>query len=456
MTQGLAPSSLALLMHGSKDLGLKRFGFRFAESETERRYQSWASERRVPLIRVGMVASVAGYAVYLATVFLLEPSSFAEVWPAALAFIGMLFGIYIATYIHRLRASLVPVIVIANCLSGLLLAWQIHELIDTPDRFELAATAVLIPVMFGYCVYRLSPVLASVSTLPFIALSMTFLYQDYRAGLISLATAGSFAAMQFIACNTGVFVSWVIEINNRRTFRKDQIIERQSLELEQSRDAIRRYVPPSVADMIISGRTGSIDKPVRQRVTILFADMVGFTEVSDRLEPEDLTDLLIDYLSGMAEKAEEFGGTLNEFAGDGVMVMFGAPIPMAVEQQALRAIAAAREMHALMSRLNRQWQLRGLGVGRELKIRVGINTGTASVGSFGSRGRMTYTAMGLQTNIASRIEKAAEPGCTLISNSTWRLAEGHVDCRPRGEVQCRGVHHPVRVYAVDPAVPRGD
>lgn len=428
----------------TRGLGVVRFGFRFADPGVERRYVDWSIDRKIPLIRVGMAASTAGYAVYLLTVFLLERASFAEVLPAVLGFLGLLTGIFVASYISALRAWLVPLTVAANCISGLLLAWQIHELIDVADRFALSATAVLIPVMFGSCVYQLSPVRAAVATLPFIALSMYFLFFDHLAGNISLAMAGSMAAMQFIACNTGIFVSGVIELGNRRAFRKDQIIDQQRQQLQESRDAIRRYVPPSVADLIIGGQTKSIDTPVRRRVTILFADMVGFTEVSDRIDPEDLTALLIDYLSGMADKVEKFGGTLNEFTGDGLMAVFGAPNAMSPEEQARRAIAAAREMQALMEELNARWQR--LGIGRPLTIRIGINTGEASVGSYGSKGRMTYTAMGLQTNITSRIEKEAEPGGVLISDATYQLVGNTTRCEPRGEVDCRGVHTPVKVY----------
>lgn len=434
------------LRSGAPNLAQARFGFQFVDAGIERRYREWSIDRRIPLIRVGMIASAAGYAVYLATAYLLDHGSFADVLPAVLVFLGCLTLIFVSTFVALMRPALIPMVVVANCISGLLLALQIHELVSTPDRYALAATAVLIPVMFGFCVYQLGPLLAALGTIPFVALSIWMLYTDFQAGHISMAMAGGMAAMQFIACNTGVFVSSVIEFNNRRTFRKDQIIEHQRAQLSDSRDAIRRYVPPSVADLIIKGETASIDTPVRRRVTILFADIVGFTEVSDRIEPEDLTALLVDYLSGMAGKIEEFGGTLNEFAGDGLMALFGAPNVQEPEHQARQAISAAREMQQLMTRLNDRWMR--LGIGRPLRMRIGINTGTVSVGSYGSRGRMTYTAFGLQTNITSRIEQAAAPGTVLVSDSTYHLARDVFPFEPRGEVECKGVHYPVPVYVL--------
>lgn len=454
MTGHQAPSA-APAGHASPDLTLCGLGFQFADAGVERHYHLWSIDRKIPLIRVGMGASGAGYAVYLATIFVLEHESFGRIFPAVAAFLGFLAAIFISTFFTRLRPLLIPMTVAANCISGLLLGFQIHELILSPDRFELAATAVLIPVMFGFCVYQLRPVLASLATFPFIAFSLGLLVLDFEAARISQIDAGALAAMLLVSCNTGVFVSSVIELGNRRTFRKDQIIELQRQQLSESRDAIRRYVPPAVADLIIRGEAKSIDTPVRRRVTILFADIAGFTEVSDRIDPEDLTSLLVDYLSGMAETIEAFGGTINAFTGDGVMALFGAPIAQEPEDQARQAIAAARAMQDLMSQLNARWVR--LGIGKQLQMRIGINTGTVSVGSYGSRGRMTYSAMGLQTNITSRIEQSASPGTVLVSESTYQLAHHAFRFEPRGEVECKGVHYPVRVYALveEPALVKG-
>jgi class 3 adenylate cyclase len=434
------------MLGDTPDLALRRFGFLFAGPDIERRYRQWSTDRKIPLIRVGMAASAAGYAVYLLTVGVLEPQSLEGILPAVIGFIGLLSAIFLASYFEISRSLLVPLTVTANCISGLLLFWQIHGLIESPDRFALAATATLIPVMFGFCVYQFGPLLAALATMPFIVLTLGFLYFDFHAGTLSTAMSGSLAAILIVACNTGVFASSVIEINNRRAFRKDQIIERQRLQLQESRDAICRYVPPSVADLIIKGQAHSVATPQRRQVTILFADIVSFTEVSDLIDPEDLTTLLVDYLSGMAAKIEEFGGTLNEFAGDGLMALFGAPDELEPEIQAQRAISAAREMQLLISRLNVRWA--ELGIERSLKMRIGINTGIVSVGSYGSQGRMTYTALGLQTNIASRIEQAADPGTILISNSTYQLACNAFDLEARGDVACKGLQYPVAVYAL--------
>lgn len=249
--------------------------------------------------------------------------------------------------------------------------------------------------------------------------------------------------MATVVVITGVALS--LESTMRQSFAKSIQIERQKASIEQSRDLVSRYVPASVSAHILEGRSDEIGVPQRRRVTVMFADISGFTEIADRVEPEVMTEVLGDHLSSMAQIIEANSGTLNEFAGDGLMALFGAPEMMPPEDQVKSAIAAAQAMQARMPALNQSWQK--LGLGSELKIRVGIHTGMVSVGSYGSDGRMTYTAIGLQTNIASRIESAAEPGQILISDASFQLVREGIYCEPAGEIECKGVHYPVKVYS---------
>ena len=223
----------------------------------------------------------------------------------------------------------------------------------------------------------------------------------------------------------------------RRSFVQEQIIAR-------NRQLIRRYVPPSVAAQIETGHATDVDTPVRRRVTILFSDVVGFTTMADRLDAESLTQVINEYLGMVSDVVESFGGTLNEFAGDGFMAVFGAPAEMDPEDQVFAAIQAARDIHAHLPDLNERWFR--LGIDQPVRTRIGINTGVLSVGTFGSEGRATYTAIGLQTNIAARIEAQCEPGGILLSQSSWHLAKDRVACEPRGEVTVKGVHFPIELY----------
>ena len=227
--------------------------------------------------------------------------------------------------------------------------------------------------------------------------------------------------------------------------QQHEALEARQQETEASRNLIRRYVPAAVADNIISGNESDVAEPQRRRITVLFSDIVGFTDLADRLDAESLTQIINEYMAAMADIVDAHQGTVNEFIGDGVMALFGAPVALPPEVQAKQAIAAAQAMQARMPDMYQSW--RKLGLEEELKIRIGINTGVLSVGSFGSEGRVTYTAIGLQTNIAARIQSHCPPGGILISNATYQLVDDVIDCEPRGEVECKGVHYPVKVYA---------
>lgn len=211
------------------------------------------------------------------------------------------------------------------------------------------------------------------------------------------------------------------------------------------RRMIRRYAPPAVAAAIETGQSMSIDTPQRRRVTVLFSDIVGFTDTADSMDPESLAQIVHEYLAMMAEIVERHGGTLNEFAGDGAMALFGAPLERSPEDQVLAAVAAATEIQATLPVLNHRWFK--LGLDRELRSRVGINTGVLSVGTFGSDGRATYTGIGLQTNIAARIQAACAPGAILISQASWHLIKDTIPCEERGEAVVKGVHFPIKLYA---------
>ena len=180
---------------------------------------------------------------------------------------------------------------------------------------------------------------------------------------------------------------------------------------------------------------------------MFFSDIVGFTDIADRVEPEVITQVLNEYLSSMSKTVNASGGTLNEISGDGIMALFGAPEAMEPREQVRCAVDMALAMQRDMARLNESW--RELGLGEKLRVRMGINTGMLSVGSFGSQGRMTYTAIGLQTNVTNRIQAQCQPGGILLSDASWQLVRDEYPCTSKGEIEVKGVHFPIKVYEVD-------
>jgi class 3 adenylate cyclase len=265
------------------------------------------------------------------------------------------------------------------------------------------------------------------------------------AGGVGL-TAGTDAVDQNVIAGLAVvaFAALIIgpamAFANERDLRIRYVNERT---IEYQRQLIRRYAPSSVITRIEVG-DDSVDRPQRRRITVFSSDVVGFTAMADRIDPEALAHIINDYLGSVSDLIERHGGTVTEFAGDGVMAIFGAPEEAEPIDQVRSAIDAARELQTSLTVWSRAWHEHGTV--EPTSARIGINTGVVSVGTFGSAIRATYTGIGLQMNIAARVQAQAEPGGILLSNTSWHLIKDQISCEPRGEVMVKGVHFPIEIY----------
>lgn len=220
----------------------------------------------------------------------------------------------------------------------------------------------------------------------------------------------------------------------------------QSRRLERAHGLIRRYVPEQVADAVLSDTPEAIGRHERRKLTIFFSDLVGFTDLSDELEPEDLATVLHDYFTEMSAIARKHAGTVDDLIGDAVLVLFGAPDFTDDRDHALRAVRMAVEMQQAMGPLNERWA--SAGIPEKLSVRMGVNTGVATVGNFGSAERTKYTALGKQVNIAARIQSQCEPGKVLLGHATWLLVRDEISCTPIGELELKGLRKPMPAYEV--------
>jgi adenylate cyclase len=212
----------------------------------------------------------------------------------------------------------------------------------------------------------------------------------------------------------------------------------------QIREAFSRYLNPEVTELVAEDPSRLRLGGERFEITVLFSDIRGFTTISEQLAPEVLGELLTEYLSAMTDIVFKHDGLLDKYVGDALMAFWGAPI--AVPDHAQRACAAALEMQATVERLNVGWQERGLP---HIAIGVGLNTGFAIVGNFGSERRFSYTAIGDTVNLASRLEGLNKTYGThlLISNETLQAAgASRFACREVGEVTVRGRKGSTGVY----------
>jgi adenylate cyclase len=208
---------------------------------------------------------------------------------------------------------------------------------------------------------------------------------------------------------------------------------------------LSRYLPPPVWNAINKGRDKALATE-RKRLTIFFSDIVGFSQLSEELEAETLTDLLNSFLTEMTKIATHYGGAVNKFMGDGVMIAFGDNTSQGAKVDATRCVSMAIAMKKRMKVVQHEWFKKGIK--KPLQIRMGINTGYCTAGTFGTSEHLDYTMLGTHVNLASRLETAAEPGEILISYETWSLIKDVIMCRDKGDIQVKGFSQPIQVYQV--------
>ena len=195
------------------------------------------------------------------------------------------------------------------------------------------------------------------------------------------------------------------------------------------------YTPPHLAEKILTSRTALAGE--RKQVTVLFADVSGFTSISEQLDPEEVHQLMNRAFELMLGEVHRYEGTINQFLGDGVMALFGAPI--AHEDHAQRAVHAALGMQRVLQGYGAELQ-RTQGI--TFRVRLGLNTGLVVVASIGDNLRMDYTAVGDTTNLAARMLNLAEPGQIVIAEDTHRAVSGYFVTRPLGAQASRGKRSP--------------
>ena len=224
------------------------------------------------------------------------------------------------------------------------------------------------------------------------------------------------------------------------------VIEQASLnqqirEEERMRNRLGRFIPPQIIDMVLLGGQELMESK-DLTATILFTDIVGFSQLSEEMPPRDVNLLLNQYFSRMTDIIFKYDGTLDKYVGDGLMAVFGAPVEKDDDPE--RAIMAAKEMLDELGSMDEKTIM-----DRKIHIRIGINTGRVVAGNIGSPKRMDYTVIGDAVNIASRLEALAQANQILIGEETYRRVRGKFDIRKIGAKKVKGKTAEVMIYAVD-------
>lgn len=253
-------------------------------------------------------------------------------------------------------------------------------------------------------------------------------WHDMTTSLIYLAALGV------------ITVGWV---SHSRQLRQREFFARRRIE-EMHRFAVEevlcRHLPPRYVESVLAGEQLLDAPPARRCLTIVFADIVSFTPLSEALSPDELAGAMAQFYDRTASIAFENGATIDKFVGDSVMAILGAPEPLAPHEQARRALSTARA-----------WQtaVRDILPGhRALRLRIGIHQDDIAVGSFGGRHRTDYTVLGLGVNIAARLESACPPGSILMSERVFVQLDPAPEARDMGPLELRGVPRPVSAFAV--------
>lgn len=216
--------------------------------------------------------------------------------------------------------------------------------------------------------------------------------------------------------------------------------------LQALSEKLSRYLAPQVYQLLFEGSQTAEIHTKRKQLTVFFSDIKDFTESATRWQPEEITRLLNGYFSEMSRIAADFGGTVDKFIGDGIIIFFGDPHSRGVKEDALQCIKMALAMQQSMGRLQTLWP--GSTPGDPFRIRIGINTGFCDVGNFGSDLRMEYTIIGSEVNLAARLEQAAEAGSILISAQTYALVKHDIDADPALAITVKGIAKPVPAHPV--------
>lgn len=394
-------------------IALERLGLRFRDDATEADYQDWRIGVAIPFVRVGTVASAIIWLCVAGSSYFVVPEKFFRATPLIFfPVLPLIIAAFAVTYVPRLRTTVVPLTAFVNCIAGLVGIWLTHERFDVPA----ATPAVFIMVAyFALTILRLPPMLAILAIAPYLLLLAYFMVGDYRAAHLNTVEMWAYTFMPLMTIVTGLLVCAVLEYVTRQAYRSERVIARQQRDLIEERAQLSRFLAPEVTRMV---RERGIEATLVHQTLALTAvccDLRGFTTYTEQHGASQMALVLREYYETIVAVAKRHGATVKDFAGDGALILVGAPIPR--PDHAETGLKLARELIVAVKRITDAMSREGavLGVG------AGVASGACAVGAIGSQSRLEYTAVGSAVNLASRLCGRARDGQILIAPDTAAL-----------------------------------
>jgi adenylate cyclase len=313
---------------------------------------------------------------------------------------------------------------------------QIADIVNEPHYFDVPSgySAVVLTKLSGARTVLAVPMLKENELIGGIVIYRTEVrpFSDKQIELVK-----SFAAQAVIAIENARLLNDLNKLNQQL----EQRVADQVSEIERI-GRLRRFLPPQVADLIVASGTEKQLEGHRREITALFCDLRGFTGFSESSDPEDVMELLREYHAAIGGIINKYGGTLERYAGDGVMVVFNDPIP--VDNPALQAVLMAIDMRAAIGELIEKWRK----LGHDIGFGIGIAHGFATLGTIGFEGRFDYAAIGTVSNVASRLCDEAKPGQILISPRVLMAVEKDITVELVGDFTLKGIRRPLTAHNV--------
>lgn len=262
------------------------------------------------------------------------------------------------------------------------------------------------------------------------------------------------ASSQGQQTNSSSLLSALLSLYKKQQRQQERLIklsdanEAKLTQTNQTLDALTknlsRFVPQTVVKALMQDGQDDVVRLKRQEITVFFSDIVSFTSLTERLEPEQLATIMSDYFTEMSSICDKWGGTLDQFIGDAILIFFGAPETTGTTNDANQAIGMALEMNEALAQLRQRWAQQGLNL--EFQVRMGLSTGFSHVGNFGASDRLHYTALGNVVNEAARIQELGKAGQILLSQDTYAHIQERFDCTEYDKLTLKGYSHELVLY----------